>query len=456
MSREHSQAATNMKIIGPSGCLSGVDFGRIVDKDCLLQGRAHASSVAVCLQDQTLLAATIVALLKRVERIVLIPSEYIGRVATICAALKIDHVLADARIGNLTRASQGVIDLASVLEAAEKGTEQPQRPGDVSAAIVLATSGTSGQPKFVTHRAADLLADFARRPPKSSALIWGSLYHIDRFAGLQVLFQALHGGSKLILPSAHSPLERKVEMLSAWGCTALSGTPTMWRRILMAPSHRKLRLEQITLGGEIADGFILNALRGAFKEARISHVYASTEAGSLFAVHDGLPGFPIGFLNRSCPHRRLEIRDGRLFVQKPTGSGSYEGTNNAFRDESGFIDTGDHVETREGRVHFIGRRNTVINVGGNKAHPEEIESVILGVPGVHAANVMARKSSIMGCLVVADIVPSAQDSDGAELVKSVRTHCLRNLAPWKVPFKINIVRNISTGASGKIVRGMRA
>lgn len=157
---------------------------------------------------------------------------------------------------------------------------------------LMTTSGTTGLPKMVPHTLATLSRSTSRFEG-GTVQTWGLLYDPTRFAGLQVVLQALIGGGPLALPDTGRPLSEQVEALAAAGCTALSATPTLWRRILMAQGHERLALRQATLGGEIVDQGTIDALRSAFPNARITHIYASTEAGVGFSVRDGagrLPG----------------------------------------------------------------------------------------------------------------------------------------------------------------------
>ena len=129
-------------------------------------------------------------------------------------------------------------------------------------------------------------------------------------------------------------------------------------------------------------------------------------------------------------------------------------------DAEGFIDTGDIVELRDDRYHFVGRREGIINVGGFKVHPEEIEAVINRHPGVQMSMVRARSSPITGAIVVADVVPrpspTIDPGDQATLSKKLRTEILelcRSVLPaYKVPASISVVAQLSVGASGKLTR----
>jgi len=120
----------------------------------------------------------------------------------------------------------------------------------------------------------------------------------------------------------------------------------------------------------------------------------------------------------------------------------------------GFVDTGDRVEGREGRYYFMGRRGGVINVGGLKVHPEEVEAVINAHPAVRMSLVKARRNPITGAVVTAEVVlkEPAAAPDSAPMVRELTESCKRVLAPHKVPAMIRVVPSLEVSASGKLVR----
>jgi len=104
---------------------------------------------------------------------------------------------------------------------------------------------------------------------------------------LQVLIQAAVSGSVLLAVDLDRSIQEQVDWLIKQECSALSATPTRWRQMLMTDRFGEMPLRQITLGGEIADKSLLNALAQRIPQAQISHVYASTEGGVAFTVNDG-------------------------------------------------------------------------------------------------------------------------------------------------------------------------
>jgi acyl-CoA synthetase (AMP-forming)/AMP-acid ligase II len=232
----------------------------------------------------------------------------------------------------------------------------------------------------------------------------------------------------------------------------LSATPTLWRKILMSPAGRRLPLRQITLGGEIADDLVLGALARAFPRARITHIYASTEAGVGFSVKDGRAGFPAAYLAEPPGGVELKVDgEGRLWLRPAVRGQFFVGTA-ALESTDGWIDSGDLVERRGDRYHFLGRANGAINVGGDKVFPEEVERVILELPDIALARVSGRRNPIVGALVEAVVMPRAADANAAEISRRVREHCASRLPRFKVPAVIQVVSALATEGTGKLAR----
>ncbi len=174
----------------------------------------------------------------------------------------------------------------------------------------------------------------------------------------------------------------------------------------MSPAIGKISPRYVRLSGEIADQAILDNLRAAFPQAGIGHAYASTEAGVGFAVNDGLAGFPAAYLDGAAQRRRDEGRR-RLAAHPFAGDGValYSARAAApLLDADGFVDTGDMVERRGDRYFFVGRKGGIINIGGLKVHPEEVEAVINRHPQVRMSLVRPKRSPFTGAIVIADVV----------------------------------------------------
>ncbi len=336
----------------------------------------------------------------------------------------------------------------------ESGRESENPPiQELDTAWIIPTSGTTGGPKLVEHSLESLSGSVKRDATRGEGLVWGLLYDVTRFAGIQVLLQAIIGGSALAIASDITDAITMQRDFAAAGVNALSATPSMWRKLVMAGLLDGLDIRFVTLGGETADDMILGELRSRFPNARITHIYASTEAGVGFSVTDGRAGFPAAYLNGELPGGvTLRVDEqGRLFVRKNITGGHYIASDASITDDEGWIDTGDLVERRGDRWLFLGRSSGTINVGGQKVHPTEIERIIQSVEGVAMVAVRGRRNPIMGSLVEALIVP-AKGYDPVALDERVMAACMSGLDAYKVPASIKIVDEIPLTPAGKIVR----
>lgn len=326
-----------------------------------------------------------------------------------------------------------------------------RRSGKTGFGVVLTTSGTTGAPKLVRHSMQKLLGRI-RPAPTPEAVRWLLTYHPATFAGLQVLLTALVSGSEVAAISSGSVPDLAAAALAARP-THISGTPTFWRAFLMTLGERaaELPLRQITLGGEIVDQPVLDRLRAVFPDAAVTHIYASTEAGALFAVKDGKAGFPARWLDEEVDGTALRIRDGGLEVRSPRAMLGYAAGGTSPLLDNGWLRTGDLVEQQADRVYFRGRQDSMISVGGAKLTPEEVETVLLEVPGVDEVRVFGLKNPITGQIVAAEIVPAPAVSRD-ELRAAVIRHATARLAPYKVPRLIRFIESTALSQAGKKVR----
>jgi acyl-coenzyme A synthetase/AMP-(fatty) acid ligase len=216
--------------------------------------------------------------------------------------------------------------------------------------------------------------------------------------------------------------------------------------------------EYVRLSGEVADQTVLDNLRAAYPKARIAHAFASTEAGVAFDVNDGLAGFPAEFVGAPNAPIQMKVQDGTLWIRSHRTAARYLGAAPAaLSGDDGYVDTGDLLELEAGRYHFRGRRGGIINVGGLKVYPEEVESVLNADPRVHMSLVKSRRNPITGAVIVAEVVLSdgqnPADADAAERVKNeLLNACRRSLAAHKVPALLRFVPRLELTAAGKLVR----
>jgi acyl-coenzyme A synthetase/AMP-(fatty) acid ligase len=318
------------------------------------------------------------------------------------------------------------------------------------------TSGTTGAPKLVVHTLEGLTGAIKPGAATAPAPVWGTFYDIRRYGGLQILLRALITGGSMILSDAHEPAADHLARLGRWGVTHLSGTPSHWRRALMTPAIAEIAPAYVRLSGEVADQAVLDSLKARFPNAGLGHAYASTEAGVGFDVNDGLEGFPAAYVDADGPVA-MRVVDGALQLRSSRAASRYLNADApVLVGPDGFVDSGDMVERRGDRYHFVGRRGGIINVGGLKVHPEEIEAVINRHPAVHMSLVKGRKNPITGAIVVAEVVLNepAEAEAGLALRDSILAACRAELAPFKTPASVRFVPSLAMSPGGKLERSL--
>ena len=321
---------------------------------------------------------------------------------------------------------------------------------------ILLTSGTTGVPKLVVHTLASLAGAIGAAKASAKPVVWSTFYDIRRYGGLQILLRAALTGQSLVLSSSREPAAEFLIRSGKHGVTHISGTPSQWRRALMSHSARSFNPKYVRLSGEIVDQGILNRLRAFYPKARIVHAFASTEAGVAFEVTDEMAGFPAEAIERT-PGVEMKVEDSSLRVRSARAACCYLGAQAPkLKDADGFVDTGDIIELRDGRYSFIGRRDGMINVGGLKVHPEEVEAVINRHPEVQISLVRTKKNPVTGALVVADVVLKADgratQRDMRALQDDIVLICREALSSYKVPSAINFVPALAVAESGKMIR----
>jgi acyl-CoA synthetase (AMP-forming)/AMP-acid ligase II len=307
-----------------------------------------------------------------------------------------------------------------------------------STKLTIFSSGTSGIPKSSTHLLSQLLKQFEYQKTSKGGKIWGLMYQTSRMASIQILLNSYSRNESIVCTKNQATLGEKVRTFGTKSVNALSGTPSMFRYLVQFDEFRKLALIQLTLGGELVDQKILDILKGCFPHSRITHIYASTEVGFGFAVSDGLSGFPAEYLSRSFERFRIKSVNDELVFTFPGD----------FMNPEGFsIFSGDIIRIDGNRVYFVGRRSSMVNVGGSKVFPEEVEETIRGFAGVSDAYVYSVRSSQMGEILKAKVIcdPSLNQA-------SIRLRLKELLPSHKVPAMIDIVQELPISASGKILR----
>jgi acyl-coenzyme A synthetase/AMP-(fatty) acid ligase len=417
-----------------------VDSGSLGDGLARLEGR----SVLLAVGGMAKAAAALIDLDGAARRIVLCPPGLgVDELVALARAAEADALVHD---GDAPAPEVGVeIRVACRLPLAPLAAPRAAR---FVTEWVMPTSGTSGPPKLVAHTLATLTAAF--HPVAGQR--WATFYDIRRYGGLQILLRALTGAESLTLTDPGESVDAFLVRLGEAGATHISGTPSHWRKVLMSGEARRIAPQRVRLSGEIADGAVLAGLAALYPNAHVEHAYASTEAGVAFVVSDGRAGFPAALV-RDDGEVAVRVVDDVLRVRSDRAALGYLGVDApALKDAEGFVDTGDVVALSGDRYLFVGRRGGIINVGGAKVHPEEVEAALNAHAAVRASRVFARKSPITGALVAAEIVLRDGAAADEATKRDILAACRAALPAHKAPSFLRFVAELPMTDGGKVAR----
>ena len=304
--------------------------------------------------------------------------------------------------------------------------------------ITIFTSGTTGQPKKVVHSIATLTRS-VRIGDRYKGQIWSYAYNPTHMAGLQVFFQAFENQNTLVNVFGKTR-EVVYQQIADRQITHISATPTFYR--LLLPFEKSYdSVIRVTLGGEKSDQHLYDAIRQIFPNAKINNVYASTEAGSLFAAKGDCFQIPVAIRDM------FKVVDDELLIHK-----SLLGSSESFKFTDDFYHSGDLIEwvdKESGLFRFKSRKNELINVGGYKVNPGEVEDAIMAMNGVRQALVYGKANSILGNVLCADV----QLEEGFTLTElDIKKQLASQLQDFKIPRRIKFVEEMSLTRTGKLKR----
>ncbi len=302
--------------------------------------------------------------------------------------------------------------------------------------MTIYTSGTTGLPKQVTHNF-DSITRFVKQSPKHNQNVWGFAYNPTHMAGIQVFLQALLNGNTIINLFGQNK-EDIFTSIQTHNITNISATSTFYR-LLLPYTGSYSSVTRITSGGEKFDTNIQKSLLELMPNAKILNVYASTELGTLFAAEGDI------FTVKKELRPLIIINEGELHVHTSLLAKI------TLKLESEWYSTGDTVEiiTEEPlSFKFLARKSEMINTGGYKVNPNEVEDAIRQTHGVNEVRVYGKNNSILGNIIMAEVV---RENDTVTEV-TIRQNIQTKLQEYKIPRIIKFVEEINLTRTGKIKR----
>jgi len=308
------------------------------------------------------------------------------------------------------------------------------RPG-----LVLFTTGSTGEPLAALHDVARLLKRF-EVPRQGRRTITFLLF--DHIGGQNTLFHTLASTGTLVLPDGRHP-DAVCQAIESHRVELLPTSPTFLNLLLLSEAHRRYDLSSlttITYGTEPMPEATLQRLREVLPQVRLLQTYGLTELGILKSASRSSDSLWVRLGGEGIETR---VVDGRLHVRAGSAMLGYLNAPSPYDDE-GWMDTRDVVEVDGEYVRFLGRQSEVINVGGLKVYPAEVEGVLLELPYVADVTVRGEAHPITGQIVVARVTLAADMLVG-ELRRRLRSDCADRLEPWKIPSKVEVAAGLQHG-----------
>lgn len=304
--------------------------------------------------------------------------------------------------------------------------------------ITIFTSGTTGQPKKVIHSVQGLTRS-VRCAERYRGQVWAYAYNPTHMAGLQVFFQAFENQNTLV--NVFGLARNEVySLIEKYSVTHISATPTFYR--LLLPFEKEYSsVQRITFGGEKSDQHLYDVIHNIFPLAKTNNIYASTEAGSLFAAKGDCFQIPASIRDK------FMIVDEELLIHR-----SLLGRSESFNFDGDYYHSNDLIEwvnQQEGIFRFKSRKNELINVGGYKVNPGEVEVAINAINGVRQSLVYGKPNSVLGNVLCADI----QLEEGGLLKElDIRYQLKNKLQDFKIPRRVKFVESFALTRTGKLKR----
>ncbi|WP_438420183.1 long-chain fatty acid--CoA ligase [Bacillus siamensis] len=312
--------------------------------------------------------------------------------------------------------------------------------------IIIFTSGTSGKSKASVLSAGRLLEKYkmAKRKPLRTLIF----LKLDHIGGINTLFAILFNGGTIVTSDSRTP-KSVYQAVDKHAVQVLPATPTFLNMLLMSNAdagYNLSSLQLITYGTEPMPLSTLRGIHRLFPGVRLKQTYGLTELG-IFSTKS--KDSQSTWMKVGGAGTETKITGGTLWVRSESAMLGYLNAPSPF-DEDGWYDTGDQVETDGEYIRILGRKSEIINVGGEKVFPAEVESVFLEIPNVRDVLITGRKNPITGEIVAAEAVLEKEE-DIKSFRKRAVAHCRQKLQPYQIPQIISVTdRKLSNDRFKKI------
>ncbi len=321
-------------------------------------------------------------------------------------------------------------------------------------ALIVFTSGTTGEPRGVVHSYRYLGGQRAQAEhwlgSRPGELVWCTTAPgWSKSARNVFLAPWLTGAAATIHEGRFEPAER-LDLAEALGVNVLCQAPTEYRMLAKRTALRPLpALRRMVSAGEALEAETIAAF-GQAMGTEPADGYGQTETGHISGNLAGEPVVP-GSMGRPLPGIEVRIEAGELQLRAASSPTFFSGYLDGERFEGEWWPTGDLVREEGGHLFFEGRDDDIIVSAGYRIGPVEVESALLSHPAVAEAAAVAAPDPERGSVVRAIVVPRDREP-GEELARELQEHCKRETAPYKFPRIVEFAAELPKTSSGKVKR----
>ena len=302
-----------------------------------------------------------------------------------------------------------------------------------SSGLILFSSGSTGKPKAMIHNLDTLIDSFKDKKEKSMNMLVFLMF--DHIGGLNTVFNALCMGACLIIPKIKDA-KTICELIEKYKIMVLPSSPTFLNLILISQEYKNYdlsSLRMITYGTETMPQSLLLKLKEVFPKVKFLQTFGTSETGISTTSSKSSNSL---FMKLEDINGEYKIVENELWLRSKTQVLGYLNASMDSFTSDGWFKTGDLVEVDGEYIKIIGRSKEVINVGGQKVLPSEVESIILEMEEISDCMVYGEKNAITGQTVVCDVVLNNKIEN---IKKRVRVFCKDRLEAYKIPTKVNVV-----------------
>jgi acyl-CoA synthetase (AMP-forming)/AMP-acid ligase II len=409
------------------------------DRDLSRRGIGQGAVVAILSDYNFQSVALFLALLQR--RAIIVPIA-----ATL--ASEVDECLVEAYVDWVASFAGATLETRPLAPVSPPHHLIAELRAQEAAGLILFSSGSTGKPKAMLHNLTALVDTFQKKPQRPSTILVFLMF--DHIGGINTLFHALASGATMVLPGRREP-ERVCALVEKYRVTVLPTSPTFLNLILLSEAYRSHDLSSLTLvtyGTEPMPETLLLRLQDVFPKAKFLQTFGTSETGIAKTASQSSTST---FLRIDDPNIQVRIVDGELWLKSGTQILGYLNASMDNFSADGWYRTGDLVDEQDGFLRITGRVNEIINVGGQKVLPGEVESVLLSAPFVADCIVFGERNPITGQGVCADVVlhPAHKSIDAK---REIRRFCRGKLGPHKIPVKVTVVDQLAWNSRFKKTR----